>query len=265
MGASSTTSTSTPWRATHEANYDTAMSRHALSLRAPVSVALFFVVGCGPAPRMSVGGRLAGTTAHEVTARPGAFTGDQLAFAPYRASGWREQWTSEDTARFGERFTDFGGEYAYAFALEHEGAVERQVGCRGAAVLQQSDARRNLYSYTVRCSIFDAAGASELAWAEVDLTGGGELAVAVDEEGAEPAVFGVQPVLMSADGRARQDPYGYQLVAEDGPFAAVQADGPRVWIDASETDEALQRDAAALCAALLEGYHWSVAHMRTAR
>jgi len=176
----------------------------------------------------------------------------------------REQWTADDTTRYGERFADFGGEYAYAFSLERDGTAQRQVGCRAVAVLQQTDATRRLYAYAVRCSIWDAAGEAERAWAEVDLVGGGELALAPTEEGAEPSVFGVQPVLMSEGGRGRQEPYGYQLLGAEGPFAAVQADGPRVWIDA-QADEDLQHDAAALSAALVEGYHWSVAHMRTAR
>lgn len=213
---------------------------------------------------MLVGGPLAATTPHEVTARPGAFTGDQLAFAPYRATGWREQWTAEDASRFGERFADFGGEYAFAFTLDHDGATRRQVGCRAVAALAQSDATRRLYTYALRCSLWDAAGQGERAWAEVDLVGGGELALAPAEEGAEPIVFGVQPVLMSESGRARQEPYGYQLLGADGPFAAVQADGPRVWID-PDADVDLQHDAAALSAALVEAYHWSVAHMRTTR
>lgn len=223
-------------------------------------------VGCGPPPRMLVTGSLATTTAYEVTARPGMFTGSELVFEPYRATGWREQWTAQDTQLFAERFSDFGGAYAYAFTLTRGGTSVREVGCRADATLEQTDATRRLYSYTVRCSIWAADRSAEAAFAQVDLTGGGELGWndADEASGQEGSVWGVQPVLMSADGRARQDPYGYQMVGAEGAFAAVQADPARVWIDAS-ADEALQHDAAALSAALVEAYHWSVAHMRTAR
>jgi len=223
-------------------------------------------IGCGPPPRMLVTGPLATTTAYEVTARPGMFTGSELAFEPYRATGWREQWTPADTQLFAERFSDFGGVYAFAFTLNRGGAPVREVGCRADATLEQTDATTRWFSYAVRCSIWAADRSGELAFAQVDLSGGGELGWnnANEETGEEASVWEVQPVLMSADGRARQEPFGYQMLAAEGAFGAVQVDPARVWVDAS-ADEELQHDAAALSAALVEAYYWSRTHMRTAR
>jgi hypothetical protein len=255
------------------------MSRTALLLSVPAALAC---IGCGAAPRMLVTGPLAQVAAHELTARPSLVSGNEFVVEPYRGVGFHDSWTPEEVQLFAERFSDFGGEYAFAYTLTHQGTPVRAVGCRGNATLDQVDMAGRVWSYAIRCSIMPADRSGERAWVQVDLyadggelgwwdgddgTSGGEAPVEGAEEAAAPredSVWQVQTVLMTETGQGRQEPLGYQFVAAEGPFAAVQVgDGSsRVWLD-GQADEDLRHDAAAASIALIQGRVWSATHLRT--